>query len=279
MFTFMAKSGTMDPSLHPRPSPLKRLHGVNFMLVYLHTSIQVGRGECMELTYPEERLTMASTGEKVGADLRMRIIARDIEKDTKLSENQVAREYGVSRSPVRDAFKVLEQEGLIRLERMGAVVVGMSEAGIDEIYDIRLMIESFVFERVLNRDNEALVRELQQIVEMMRVAVKYEDADAFSFKDVAFHEAIVKSIGHHYILMLWSNFRPVMECLILLSMRKRMQDDVADFDRVLANHDLLVEAIEKKDRQISEQAFYQNFNDVLNDHSGFWTVGKGEEKQ
>lgn len=233
----------------------------------------------MEMTYPEEWLTMASTGERVGADLRMRIIARDIEKDTKLSENQVAREYGVSRSPVRDAFKVLEKEGLIRLERMGAVVVGMSAAGIDEIYDIRLMIESFVFERVLHRDNEGLVRELRQISEMMRIAVKYEDADAFSLKDVAFHEAIVKSIGHQYILMLWTNLRPVMECLILLSMRKRMRDDVADFDRVLKNHDLLVEAIEKKDRKIAEQAFYQNFNDVLNDHSGFWTVGKGEEKR
>lgn len=58
-----------------------------------------------------------------------------------------------------------------------------------------------------------------------------------------------------------------------------MRDDVADFDRVLKNHDLLVEAIEKKDRKIAEQAFYQNFNDVLNDHSGFWTVGKGEEKR
>src|SRR5699024_646980 len=148
-----------------------------------------------------------------------------------------------------DAFKVLEKEGLIRLERMGAVVVGMSTAGIDEIYDIRLMNESIVFERVLHRDNEELVRELSQISEMMRTAVKYEDADSFSLKDVAFHEAIVKSVGHQYILMLWTNLRPVMECLILLSMRKRMRDDVADFDRVLKNHDLLVEAIEKKDRK------------------------------
>lgn len=222
--------------------------------------------------YPNKHLTVASAGERVVTDLRMRIIAQDIEKDVVLSENQVAKEYEVSRSPVREAFKVLEQEGLIRLQRMGAVVVGFRETDIDELYDIRLMIESFVFERVLKNNNEALIMELQQIIEMMRIAVKYKDADEFSFKDIVFHETIVKSIQHQQILMLWSNIRPVMECLIILSMRHRMETNVADFERVLTNHELMVESIRKKDRQIAERSFYQNFNDVLNEQSTFWDV-------
>src|SRR5699024_10030620 len=176
---------------------------------------------------------MATAGEKVVADLRMRIIARDIENDVVLSENQVAKEYEVSRSPVREAFKILEQERLIRLQRMGAVVVGFEETDIDELYDIRLMIESFVFERVLKNNNDALITELQKIMKMMRITVKYKDADEFSFKYIAFHEAIVKSIQHQQIFMLWSNIRPVMECLILLSMRHRMETNAEDFERVL----------------------------------------------
>lgn len=228
----------------------------------------------MAYFYPNKRLTMVSAGKKVEADLRMRIIARDIEKDVVLSENRVAKEYEVSRSPVREAFKVLEQEGLIRLQRMGAVVVGFSETDIDEIYDIRLMIESFVFERVLKKDNDALIIALQQIIEMMKIAVKYKDADEFSFKDMEFHETIVKSIQHQQIFMLWSNIRPVMECLILLSMWHRMDTNAADFERVIANHELMLESIIKKDRQIAQQSFFQNFNDVLNDHSGFWNAGE-----
>lgn len=220
---------------------------------------------------------MDSTGDKIVADLRMRIISRDIEIGTTLSENQVATSYQVSRSPVREALKVLEKEGLIELKRMGAVVNGFSEKDIDELYDIRLMIESFVFERLFKQDNTALILELQQMIEMMKVAVKYKDVDEFSFKDMAFHEAIVTSINHQHIFMIWSNIRPVMECFILLSMRHRMDTNEADFERVIENHALIVEAIVKKDKQIVQQAFFQNFNDVLQDHSGFWDIEEGVE--
>ncbi|GGB59975.1 FCD domain-containing protein [Virgibacillus dakarensis] len=229
----------------------------------------------MKNHYPEKRLTTRSIGERVVAELRMRIISKDIAEGTILSENQVAKEYQVSRSPIREAFKVLEKEGLIRLQRMGAVVVGISEQDIDEIYDIRLMIESFVFERVLTRDNEKLINELNQIIEMMKVAIRYKDADEFSFKDVEFHETIVKSIHHNYILMLWSNLRPVMECLILLSMRHRLSENDKDFNRVIRNHELMVESIVKKDKNLAQQAFFKNFNDVQHySNDSLWNLNK-----
>lgn len=252
------------------PPALKRIHSKKNMLVYLYTSYEKMKEEEMKYLYPNEKLTTDSAGKKVEADLRMRIIARNIEKDVVLSENQVAKEYSVSRSPVREAFKVLEQEGLIRLQRMGAVVIGFNEIDINELYDIRLMIESFVFERALNKDNQELIVTLQKIIEMMKIATKYEDADEFSFRDIEFHEMIVKSIQHQKIFMLWSNIRPIMECLILLSMRHRMETNVKDFERVITNHELMLKSIIKKDKKIAEQSFYQNFNDVLNNHSGFW---------
>ncbi|HBF57792.1 MAG TPA: GntR family transcriptional regulator, partial [Exiguobacterium sp.] len=98
---------------------------------------------------------------------------------------------------------------------MGAVVVGLSERDIQEIYDVRLLIETFVFERLVKIERAELVRELSKILEMMKVAIKYKDADEFSFQDVLFHETIIRSIDHGYVSMIWQNLKPVMESFIL----------------------------------------------------------------
>lgn len=222
--------------------------------------------------YPQKGLASSSSmGEQVVTELRMRIISQDIPKETVLSENQIAKEYQVSRSPVRDALKVLEKEQLIRLERMGVTVVGISETDIEEIYDIRLMIESFVVQRLLNSENDALLNELNKILEMMKIAIKYKDVDEFSLKDMEFHETIIKSIHHRQIMMVWTHLRPVMECLIILSMRYRSQVNYQDFDRILKNHELIIEALAQKEKTLIEKAFFKNFHDVQNKAEDLWT--------
>src|SRR5690606_18492064 len=113
---------------------------------------------------------------------------------------------------------------IIRLERMGAVVIGLSEKEVEEIYDVRLLIETFVFERLVRMDIDDLIFELTKILEMMKVAIKYKDADEFSYQDVLFHETIIRYIEHFYISMIWNNLKPVMEGFILLSMRARFKE-------------------------------------------------------
>ena len=61
---------------------------------------------------------------------------------------------------------------------------------------------------------------------MMKIAIKYRDADEFSYQDVLFHETIIRSINHSYIMMIWNNLKPVMESLILLSMRSAFKGKV-----------------------------------------------------
>ena len=75
----------------------------------------------MKEGYPEQWLGGMSKGEGV-AEIRLQIVSGEIEVDTLLTENQVAKQFDVSRSPVRDAFKLLQTDQLIQLERMGAKV-------------------------------------------------------------------------------------------------------------------------------------------------------------
>ena len=220
--------------------------------------------------YPKKWLSKASTGERVASELRMRIISGLIESGTNLSENKLAADFAVSRSPIRDALKILASENTIRLEKMGAVVIGLTAKEIEEIYDVRLLIETFVFERLVSMETTELAKELSKIVEMMKVAIKYHDADEFSYQDVLFHETIIRSINHSYIEMIWNNLKPVMEAFILLSMRMRFKEEYNDFARIIENHELYVDAIKTKDRDLMIKSLHDNFDDVQGKVDDLW---------
>lgn len=220
--------------------------------------------------YPSKWLSKASAGDRVSCELRMRIISGEIESGTILSENKLAADFTVSRSPIREALKILASENIIRLERMGAVVIGLSEKEIEEIYDVRLLIESFVFERIVKIDTNELIKELSKILEMMKIAIKYSDADEFSYQDVLFHETIIRAANHSYILMIWNNLKPVMESFILLSMRMRFKEKYEDFTRIIKNHELYIEAIHTKDRDLMSKSLHDNFDDVQGKVEDLW---------
>jgi GntR family transcriptional regulator of gluconate operon len=226
--------------------------------------------ESKELLYPGKWLSKASAGDRVTCELRMRIISGMIESGSVLSENKLAADFDVSRSPIREALKILSSENLIRLERMGAVVSGLTEKEIDEIYDVRLLIETFVFERLVKIETKDLVRELSKILEMMNIAIKYRDADEFSYQDIRFHETIIQSINHSYIMMIWNNAKPVMEAFILLSMRVRFEQKYDDLTRIMNNHQLYIEAIDSKNRDLMIQSLHQNFDDVQGKVEDLW---------
>lgn len=220
--------------------------------------------------YPSKWLSKSSAGNRVTYELRMRIISGHIESGTILSENKLAIDFAVSRSPIREALKILASENIIRLERMGAVVIGLSNKEIEEIYDMRLLIESFVFERLVRIDTNELIKELSKILEMMNVAIKYSDADEFSYQDVLFHETIIRSANHSYILLIWNNLKPVMESFILLSMRRRFEENYEDFTRIINNHELYIEAIRTKDRELMSKSLHDNFDDVQGKVEDLW---------
>jgi GntR family transcriptional regulator, gluconate operon transcriptional repressor len=256
-----------------RIKALALLKAYIIILVYKYTNINKGGYFLMEnheSLYPEKWLSKASAGERVTCELRMRIISGLIESGTILSENKLAAEYNVSRSPIREALKILANENLIRLERMGAVVVGISDKEVEEIYDVRLLIETFVFERLVKLDTASLVRELNKILEMMQIAIKYKDADEFAFQDVLFHETIIRAINHSYITMIWNNIKPVMESFIILSMRMHFNEKYDDLSRIVKNHELYIDAINTKDRDIMIQSLHQNFDDVQGKVDDLW---------
>lgn len=224
----------------------------------------------MKEGYPEQWLGGMSKGEGVAAEIRLQIVSGEIEVDTLLTENQVAKQFDVSRSPVRDAFKLLQTDQLIQLERMGAKVLQFGDQEKKELYDLRLMLESFAFSKIKHIDRAPITKEMRKHLEMMKVAVKFEDAKAFTQHDIQFHEAMINASNHQYLQTFWNHLKPVIETLVLLSMRHRMEQDKADFERIHSNHEVFIEAVEQYDSTKLREAFHLNFDDVGEDIESFW---------
>ncbi|CQR51336.1 GntR family transcriptional regulator [Paenibacillus riograndensis] len=211
--------------------------------------------------YPATWLQGASLGESIACELRLQIINEHIKPGEVLSENRIAADFGTSRSPVREALKSLSGEGLIRLERMGAVVVGLNIKDVKELYDVRYLIESFAQQRLAVNIQDALIQQLEQSIDKMKLAVKHNDYVEFALQDFSFHEAIVTEANHTRILHLWNSIRYIVMTVILITTEKGFTLGEARMNWVADKHRTVVEALRSGDPETIHKVVKEYFAD------------------
>jgi DNA-binding GntR family transcriptional regulator len=177
--------------------------------------------------------------EQVYEKLKAKIISLEFQPGEALQERILAEALEVSRTPVREALLQLAQEGWVDLNaRRSILVKDVSMEDIDEIFEVRKIIEQFalreIFERKLNRK---LAGELDLIVQEMTAAK--DDSLAFSKEDLRYHEAFVSILENSRLERIWVNIAEEMVRLGMLSTRK----DSAQMDVVLEKHLLLVDRL------------------------------------
>lgn len=200
--------------------------------------------------YPSAWLQGVSLGESIACELRLQIINGTIKPGEVISENRVAADFGTSRSPVREALKTLSNEGLIRLERMGAVVLGLSSKDVEELYDVRFLIESFVQERLASINQEPLMTKLNQIIDKMEMAVKYNDIADFAYQDFSFHETTVAAAGHNRIFYLWTSIRHIVMTVMLITTEEVFSMGERKKQSVIEKHRTIIRGLESKNGEI-----------------------------
>ncbi|MBE9915415.1 MULTISPECIES: GntR family transcriptional regulator [Paenibacillus] len=213
------------------------------------------------MQYPSAWLQNASLGETIACELRLRIINGTIKTGEIISENWVASEFGTSRSPVREALKTLSNEGLIRLERMGAVVLGLNLTDVEELYDVRYLIESFVQQRLAETEVAGLLANLQRIVDKMELAVKHNDAVEFSYQDLSFHEAIITAAEHNRILHLWKSIRPIVMTVMLITTEEIFSKGETKLHTVIDKHYTIMKGLKSRKKDVVEQVVRDYFAD------------------
>ncbi|MFC3804354.1 GntR family transcriptional regulator [Cohnella sp. GCM10012308] len=197
--------------------------------------------------YPAAWLKGQSRGEAIAGELRLRIVDGSLKQGDVISENKIAAEFGTSRSPVREALKALSNEGLLRLERMGAVVQGLSAQDIAELYDVRYLIESFAQQRLATSCPPELIATLRHRIDSMRVAAKYADIAEFAWLDFQFHDGLISASGHARIARLWDSIRYIVLAVMLLTTEKVFGGGSERLERVVAKHEAIADALESGD--------------------------------
>lgn len=175
----------------------------------------------------------------VQRELTRLILAGQLSAGAKLNEVDIAQRLGVSRGPVREAFRALEESGLVRLEKnRGVFVREVSLVEADEIFELRALFDEFAGRRAAERVTHADVEGLDAIVDRMDGAVEAGDADAYFALNLAFHDRIVELAGNAKLASLYR--RLVNE----LSLARRASFDVAGtLPRSILEHRSIVATI------------------------------------
>lgn len=125
-----------------------------------------------------------------------------------LSEGEVAAELGLSRTPVREAFLLLEAEGLMRLyPKRGALVVPVSSDEVRDVMETRQVVERHAAARVATRAPEGVLDELATLIDEQAARAAEGDGTGFVDADRRFHRALVAGAGNAVLLRLYDTLR------------------------------------------------------------------------
>src|SRR4051812_17670668 len=129
--------------------------------------------------------------------LRQAILEAHLPPGAPVIQSEVARQLGISRAPLREALRELEEEGLIvNIPFRGAFVSTIDRRSLDELCSFRNLIERFAVERVIERASDDDLARLSDIVERMQAHADQGDIDAVDQDDVLFHTTICQLADH-----------------------------------------------------------------------------------
>jgi DNA-binding GntR family transcriptional regulator len=152
----------------------------------------------------------ASLRHRVTNALRTAIVGGRLKPGDRIIEEGISEQLNVSRGPVREALRQLEQEGLVVTNPYrGTRVLGISQEEVDEILvPIRLTLERFAFRHALSRLSDGDLDELAALVAAMRRAAAAGDLDQLAEDDVRFHDLVISRSDQPHCRQIWKTIEP-----------------------------------------------------------------------
>lgn len=181
------------------------------------------------------RLRESALYEQVAERLRGRILAHTLAPGSWIDEQALATEYGISRTPLREALKVLAAEGLVTMKlRRGAYVTEVSERDLAEVFHLLALLESDAAATVATSATDAELAELQTLHEHLESTVN--DRDAFFRANEQFHIRLLQIADNRWRLQLVNDLRKVMKLNRHHSLFKqgRLEASLAEHRQIMA---------------------------------------------
>jgi GntR family transcriptional regulator of gluconate operon len=195
-------------------------------------------------------------GEQITDHLRDSLVNGEFRPGQRLTEEELAAKFGVSRGPVRDALRQLANERLVSSGRSGTYVIGISEDDIAELYLLRQAIETLAASLAMDRvPADGWGEMLHAVVDLERTADAH-DEHGFAEADVRFHSLIYQYSGHRRLGDVWNQYSPILTRLLKQTILVR--DDLVP---TAARHRLLLDLLRGDDHAAVEAELRDHLED------------------
>lgn len=182
--------------------------------------------------------------------LRQAILTGELKPGERLMEIHLANKLGVSRTPIREAIRKLELEGLVTMiPRRGAEVAQITEKSMNDVLEIRRAMDALCVELACDRISEEELEKLKNACDYFEKAVRSKDAKKIAQADVELHDIIVQATGNQRLIQLVNNLSEQM-----YRYRYEYIKDASQHERLIEEHRIIYESIVKKDKETASQA-------------------------
>jgi DNA-binding GntR family transcriptional regulator len=211
----------------------------------------------MDVPATERPLATRALYQEVADRLRQQIYSRTLEPGSWIDEMKLSQEFGISRTPLREALKVLAVEGLVTMKlRRGAYVTEVSRDDVAQVYHLLALLESDAAATVAEHADTAQREQLRLL--HARLEKQVRQRDAFFAANEHFHMALLQFAGNRWAMQIVTDLRKVMKLNRHHSLFKqgRLSDS-------LAEHRALMDAIEARDARRARDLMRAHFEHGL----------------
>lgn len=183
------------------------------------------------------RIAPTALYQEVAERLRQKIFAHELTPGTWIDEQKLAEQYGISRTPLREALKVLASEGMVDLKpRRGCYVTEISRQDLDDIFPLIALLEGRCAAEAVRRARTAEIRELKTIHERLEAAARDGRIDAFFEANQEFHKRIQELANNRWLLSVIQDLRKVLKLSRMhsLSLEGRLQQSLEEHRGIMA---------------------------------------------
>lgn len=201
--------------------------------------------------------------------LRAAILEGQFAPGAPINQLEIAQQLGISRAPLREALRLLEEEGLVvNVPFRGAMVSKIDRRSLSELCSLRNLIERFAAQRVIERASDEDLRQLSGIIEQMERHAEAGDIDRVDEDDIAFHATLLELADHHLLLQVWRTH--AAQIRRAMTLRNRLNRDPY---RIVALHRPILDALLNRDLGAAEACLLEHGTDLVD------TLLGDEEKQ
>jgi len=155
----------------------------------------------------DELIRQKSLAEHIVEDLEQKIIARTLKPGQRIIEEGLCKAFGVSRSPVREAFQILESRGFVAREpRKGISVAKITQQEAEDIYRIRASLDGLATSLAVRRRTPEFLKKVTKLHEQMIRAAEKGNGSTYHNLNQKFHDMIITACGNERLIQLIRNF-------------------------------------------------------------------------